>query len=336
METMTQAQIDELVNRTEINTRRKTANASLTAMEMDTIGEIGNISMGTSATTLSKLLNKPVIITTPRVSVKSLEQLYLEYPQPNIVMEIEYIHGLKGKNLLIMKEEDVKIITDLLMGGDGTGIQGEIDELHISAIGEVMNQMIGSSSTALSEMLNMRIDISPPKTFKTDFGNDLPIGGNMLVVVMFRMEIESINDTDFMLLMPLDFTKKLISMSLKTEEIEFDIEPEKSVPKPKLAAKKQVNVSRINYEELDEKKAAGKPRPLELLKDVPLEIKVEIGKTVKTVKEVLELGTGSVIELDRSAGDDVDIILNGRYIAKGEVVVVDDSYGVRITEILEE
>ena len=134
----------------------------LTDIEKDAIGEISNISMGTAATTLSQLLNQKVNITTPKVSYATWDGLLKDYAEPCVCIQVYYTIGLEGNNLLILKESDVKIITDLMMGGDGTNTSGELSDLHLSAISEAMNQMMGSASTSLSSMLSKKIDISPP------------------------------------------------------------------------------------------------------------------------------------------------------------------------------
>ena len=135
----------------------------LSDIEKDAIGEIANISMGTSATTLFSLVNQKVSITTPLVTIANWDTVLEEYPAPCVFIEIQYTEGLAGSNILILAERDVKIITDLMMGGDGTNIDGELGELHLSAISEAMNQMMGSSATSLSSMMGKKIDISPPK-----------------------------------------------------------------------------------------------------------------------------------------------------------------------------
>jgi len=334
----------------------------LTEEEQDILGEIGNISFGTSATTLYTLLRNKVTITTPKVSVLSWEELKKEFNIPYVGVEVEYTEGLKGHNLLILKKEDVLKMTDLMMGGEGKIEEGEITELHLSAIGEAMNQMIGSAATSLSTLLNKTINISPPKAFIVDFTASMPTDISFpegdVVKIAFKMEVGEIIDSEIMQLLPFDFAKELVhSVLSKNEEkspqatsqeesssaiIESD---EKNVEtgsnistRDKVTKKKQkVNVSPVVFQSFDEEptsKSKEDKENLELILDVPLTITVELGKTKKLIKDILELSEGSIIELDKLAGEPVDILANGKYIAKGEVVVIDENFGVRITDIV--
>lgn len=334
----------------------------LTEEEQDILGEIGNISFGTSATTLYTLLRNKVTITTPKVSVLSWEELKKEFNIPYVGVEVEYTEGLKGHNLLILKKEDVLKMTDLMMGGEGKIEEGEITELHLSAIGEAMNQMIGSAATSLSTLLNKTINISPPKAFIVDFTASLPTDISFpegdVVKIAFKMEVGEIIDSEIMQLLPLDFAKELVQSVLskneeKPSEVTFQEESsnviiendEKIVetannisPGGKVTKKEQkVNVSPVVFQSFDEDSSSkGKKdkENLDLILDVPLTITVELGKTKKLIKDILELSEGSIIELDKLAGEPVDILVNGKYIAKGEVVVIDENFGVRITDIV--
>ncbi|HHW56556.1 MAG TPA: flagellar motor switch phosphatase FliY [Clostridia bacterium] len=334
---------------------------SLTAEEKDILGEIGNISFGTSATTLYTLLRNKVTITTPRVSVLSWEELQKEFNIPYVGVEVEYTQGLIGHNLLILKKEDVLKMTDLMMGGDGKVEEGEITDLHLSAIGEAMNQMIGSAATSLSTLLNKTIHISPPKAFIVDFATSLPddlaFPHGEVVKIAFKMEVGEIIDSEIMQLLPLDFAKELVRGVLWKEEekekpAEFheeksDSEIEKE-EKPIVKdagkestkmkeVKQKVNVSPVVFQNFDEgptSKDKEEKENLDLILDVPLTITVELGKTKKLIKDILELSEGSILELDKLAGEPVDILANGKYIAKGEVVVIDENFGVRIVDIV--
>ncbi|EMT40300.1 flagellar motor switch phosphatase FliY [Thermoanaerobacter thermohydrosulfuricus] len=348
---------------TEESTENQVTNLKeLTEEEKDILGEIGNISFGTSATTLYTLLRNKVTITTPKVSVLSWEELKKEFNIPYIGVEVEYTEGLKGHNLLILKKEDVLKMTDLMMGGEGKVEDGEITDLHLSAIGEAMNQMIGSAATSLSTLLNKTINISPPKAFVVDFTASLPTDISFpegdVVKIAFKMEVGEIIDSEIMQLLPLDFAKELVQSVLskneeKPSEVTFQEESsnviiendEKIVetannisPGGKVTKKEQkVNVSPVVFQSFDEDSSSkGKKdkENLDLILDVPLTITVELGKTKKLIKDILELSEGSIIELDKLAGEPVDILANGKYIAKGEVVVIDENFGVRIIDIV--
>ncbi|AEM78806.1 flagellar motor switch phosphatase FliY [Thermoanaerobacter wiegelii] len=348
---------------TEESTENQVTNLKeLTEEEKDILGEIGNISFGTSATTLYTLLRNKVTITTPKVSVLSWEELKKEFNIPYVGVEVEYTEGLKGHNLLILKKEDVLKMTNLMMGGEGKVEDGEITDLHLSAIGEAMNQMIGSAATSLSTLLNKTINISPPKAFIVDFTASLPTDISFpegdVVKIAFKMEVGEIIDSEIMQLLPLDFAKELVQSVLskneeKPSEVTFQEESsnviiendEKIVetannisPGGKVTKKEQkVNVSPVVFQSFDEDSSSkGKKdkENLDLILDVPLTITVELGKTKKLIKDILELSEGSIIELDKLAGEPVDILANGKYIAKGEVVVIDENFGVRIIDIV--
>lgn len=350
----------------------------LTDEEKDALGEIGNISMGTSATTLYTLLNQKVNITTPRVTVLTWEELAGQYPIPYVAVQVEYKEGLVGSNLLILKEEDVKIITDLMMGGSGLVNDEPITDLHLSAISEAMNQMIGSSSTSLAGMFNKRIDISPPKAFSMLFNDSSAIRNfapdDQVVKISFRMEIGEVIDSEIMQLLPIDFAKTMVSNLFSNMSV-TQAEPPKAAPVKQAAAApvaprpqpqvqmqpvqneiaigrqpsyeeprripvqpkeepSMVNVQPIQYQSFDDTQYANEKESIALIKDIPLEVTVELGRTKKLIKDILEFGPGTILELDKLAGEPVDIMVNGKYIAKGEVVVIDESFGVRITDII--
>lgn len=379
-EMLSQEEIDALLRGDSISAPQDNSSSQnfqsseLTNEEKDALGEIGNISMGTSATTLFTLLNNKVNITTPRVSVVTWDELSKEYTTPFVAVQVHYKEGLQGSNLLIMKEDDVKIITDLMMGGTGTSNSEPINDLHLSAIGEAMNQMIGSSSTSLSTMFNKRIDISPPQAFLLYFQEfdklDQFSPDDKVVKIAFRMEIGDIIDSEIMQLLPIDFAKELVnnllnSMSapeepvlvekpLSTQTQMTDVKkPENKpvqTPKQNIVSSryderqenepvrkeehKVVNVQPVQYQTFDSEQWSVEKESIELIMDVPLEITVELGRTKKLIKDILEFGPGTILELDKLAGEPVDILVNGKYIAKGEVVVIDESFGVRITDIV--
>ncbi|NLM74498.1 MAG: flagellar motor switch phosphatase FliY, partial [Clostridiaceae bacterium] len=185
----------------------------LTEKEKDALGEIGNISMGTSATTLYALLGQKVMITTPKVQETTWEQLGKMFVKPYVAVRVQYTEGLEGLNLLILKEEDVKVITDLMMGGDGH-VEGELTELHMSAIGEAMNQMVGSAATSLSSMFEKRVDISPPDTTLIDSGSDIDRiridNKSNVVAVRFSLQVGDLIDSEIMQILPIDFAREMV------------------------------------------------------------------------------------------------------------------------------
>ncbi|KLV23399.1 flagellar motor switch phosphatase FliY [Bacillus altitudinis] len=333
----------------------------LSAMEQDAIGEIGNISFGSSATALSTLLSQKVEITTPTVTVIQKSKLNEEFPHPYVAIEVNYTEGFSASNLLVIQQTDAAVIADLMMGGDGTNADPSLSEIHLSAVQEAMNQMMGSAATSMSTVFNKKIDISPPRVELLDVkegeGTDRIPAEEMLVKVSFRLTIGELIDSNIMQLYPITFAKDLIAELTDPAEEEPVQEAPQSVPEPQQAApqaqsapmqqsappKRQakpkpaepVNVAPVEFEAFSEPQhTTSQLGNLDMLMDIPLSITVELGRTQRSVKEVLELSAGSIIELDKLAGEPVDILVNKRIVAKGEVVVIDENFGVRVTDIL--
>lgn len=352
---LSQEEINELLAKT---LSKKSEEEVLTQEEKDALGEIGNISIGTSATTLYTLLRNKVIITTPNVTVTTIKELQKKFTIPFIAVIVDYTEGIEGSTILIIKEEDAKVIADLMMGGDGTNTDVELDDLRLSAVGEAMNQMMGSSATSLSTLLKRNINISPPKLKRISFDDDSLKNyfkkEEKIVVVSFQMEVGELIKSQIMLLMSIPFAKKMVrelyevssaNAAENIENVELEKEEkhkEKQLSEEKVAKQKQfpekqkdkIEVKPIELEDFDDGLTSSKKSSLDLIMDVPLEISVELGRTVKKIKEILEIGPGSIIELEKMAGEPVDILVNGKRIAKGEVVVIDENFGVRITEII--
>lgn len=363
---LSQAEIDALLSGAPLSSLEEVGSAGdLTSQEIDALGEIGNISMGTSATTLFTLLGHKVTITTPRVSVINWEDLSKEYTLPYVAVKVEYMHGLIGSNLLILKEDDVKIITDLMMGGGGEKGEGDLTDLHYSAISEAMNQMVGSAATSMSSMFNKRIDISPPKAFSIDFDSEPPReefnGSEKIVKIAFKMVVGELIDSEIMQLLPISFAKSLVDSLLNAHKGAEQEQPAPTVQAPPPVREplqsapaagqeeyrymtedfersdrreRPVNVQPVSFQPFEDGKITIEKKNISLIMDVPLQVTVELGRTNKLIKDILEFGPGSIIELDKLAGEPVDILVNGKAIAKGEVVVIDESFGVRITDII--
>lgn len=382
---LSQEEIDALLSGT-LNKNETDSSSALSSFEKDALGEIGNITMGTAATTLSTLLRKRVSITTPNVMVTSREKLQSDYPLPYVVAEVRYTEGLSGTNILTIKQEDAAVIADLMMGGSGQVTDHSLDELRLSAVGEAMNQMMGSATTSLSSMFNTRIDIAPPRLLVMDFGKEnleLSTDYTEIVAIKFRMEIEDLVDSEIIQIIPLEAAKNMVNMLmggaveeapaaavLELEEpvsigsVSQTVQGSNVAAEPKATASfspppppppqqevwntvsymgdipsgvkrgEGVVVQPAQFAPLRESYTAQMPNNINLIMDVPLEVTVELGKTKKTIREVLELGQGSIIQLDKMAGEPVDLLVNGKLIAKGEVVVIDENYGIRITTII--
>ena len=406
----------------------------LSDVEKDAIGEVANISMGSSATTLYSLVNKKVNITTPVVEFCTWDNLLTQYERPCVFIQIKYTVGLDGTNILILKEHDVKVITDLMMGGDGTNTEGELGELHLSAISEAMNQMMGASATSLSTMMQKKIDISPPEASLLDLaqvknGEDVsPFLGGVFVKISFRMQIDDLVDSSIMQLYPVDFARSIVDTFMNSQGSSASSEAGQaqsadtsssgaapSAPQADMGAgmgmagnanpqadmgamgmnpqmmnmgmnpqmmnmgmnpqmmnmgmnpqmmnmgmnpqmmnmgmnpqmmnmgmgmNPQMGMSNINVQPAqfqsfsnDGGTIAGQEN-IGLIMDVPLNVTVELGRTTKSISEILDFAPGTIIELERIAGEPIDVLVNGKFVAKGEVVVIEESFGVRVTEII--
>ncbi len=451
---------------------------SFNEMELDAIGEIMNISLGASATAVSTMLSTVVNITTPVVNVLTRDEFEFRRLEPAIGVEIDYVEGLEGKNIMMFRREDVRIIVNTMMGVEDDDTPFEMDEIHISAICEVMNQMMGASATALSEFLGTIVNISTPKSFDIgepeEFKNTYFTEKDGMVVVRFRLEIEGKLNSEFMNIMPPSLAKRLLepfadsfaatapepepapapaaapapastsggSMSqeeldamlssmggasapapapaptsggsMSQEELDAMLSsmggasapapaaasasdsaapapapaapaPTPAAPAPQPAAGgqpyypyppmgadpmmlqllNQMQQTQMQMMEMMKNvkphEAASAPassgssiiRPLEssqiyetseggeedktnqeMLMKVPLEVSVEIGRTKRLVKDILEFTQGTLVVLDKMAGEQVDLFVNGQCIARGDIVVVEDNFGIRITEIV--
>lgn len=334
----------------------------LTSDEVDALGEMGNIAMGTSATTMSAVLGHRVVITTPSVQLFKPEHALTSYRCPFLAVSVGYSDGIHGKNLLILKEYDAAVITDVMMGGDGH-IEWEetstLSEIHFSAISEIMNQMIGSAATAMSNMLGKPVNITPPHADMIDIDGDvseLMDHSRLLIRTSFDMEIEGVLNSKLLQIMPLDLAKELVRTQLESAAPTVqDTLPARSAssvpvappqtpkpaPKPKAPPMTQhqpmVSVQQAVMPDFDmvdmQSSNSNDLGNLELINDIPLQVTVELGRTHKSLMEVMHFGVGTIIVLDRMAGEPVDVIVNGKRIARGEVVVIDENYGVRINEI---
>ena len=373
---LSQEEIDALTGAASTMTAAPSSTMTLTDAERDAIGEIANINMGTAATTLSTLLNNKVTITTPKVSYVTINEISAQYDKPCVFIHISYIDGISGNNVLILKEHDVKVITDLMMGGDGSNTDGELTELHLSAISEAMNQMMGSAATSLSSMLDKKVDISPPTASVVDLNDsidDVTVSSFLsdeLVQVSFDMRIGDLVDSQIMQLYPFDFARDLYQKFVGEVGIgQEPVQPEPVVaPEPQQMPEQTASMPGMG---MDMNMAAQQPQmqqampqqpymmptpnvnvqpaqcqpfnagvsPLmqqeniDLIMDVPLEVTVELGRSNKSIKEILDFSPGTIIELNKLAGEPVDVLVNGKFVAKGEVVVIEENFGIRITEI---
>lgn len=371
--------------------------------QKDAIGEIANISMGTAATTLFSLVNRKVEISTPVVTFATWDDVVQDYERPCVFIRIAYTVGLDGSNILVLKEKDVKIIADLMMGEDGTNTDGELGELHLSAISEAMNQMMGSAATSLSSMLNKTIDISPPIADLIDLQDNVDEGSidkfltGRFVKISFKMQIGDLVDSEIMQLYPFSFAKEMCEGVSRNMEMESDAETPSPTPaaapqmqaaqpqapqqdagmgqpmmgqqgmgqqpmmgqpmmgqpmmgqpmmgqpmmgqpmmgQPMYQQQQPVNVQPAQFQAFSPGNVANfQSENIGLIMDVPLEVTVELGRTTKSISDILDFAPGKIIELDKVAGEPIDVLVNGKNVARGEVVVIEECFGIRITEII--
>lgn len=408
---LSQEEIDALLKQANSDSPSEpTVDDYLTPLEQDALGEIGNITFGSAATALSTLLNKKVDITTPKVSIITRSQFETEFPKPHVAIHVQYVDGFEGINSLIIKTKDAQVIANLMLGGDGNPAEEELNDIHISAVQEAMNQMMGSSATSMSTIFNRFVNISPPGVDILNMSNGTGVGSlppdETLIKISFRLTIGDLIDSTIMQLLTVKFSKEMVDSLINGAVTEstsresaaaaapapaqapvsapapspapasmptsFDESPAYTQPpaqhptgpaaqQPPMMPPTQdqgyypppqgqpyhepqhyggmqgrnLNVQPVQfanfgapaYGQVDENN-------LNLLMDIPLKVTVELGRTQKQIKDILELSQGSIIELDKLAGEPVDILVNNKLIAKGEVVVIDENFGVRVTDIV--
>lgn len=376
----------------------------LTDIEKDLLGEIGNISMGSASTALSTIISQQVNITTPVVSITTLRTLKNNFEVPNVALDVKYISGIAGENLLVMKVTDAAVIANLMMGGDGKVTNQTLSEIELSAVSEAMNQMIGSAATSMATMLLREVNISPPTSKIWDNDTD-PLTDTIkddenVVEVAFKMTIGDLVDSQIMQILPMETARKMIGIMMgggeapkeegtkveqpKSNEAQNNVQPQNSNPEynnpgqtqyqqaapqyqqpmqqnqeampqyqyqqmppqyqqvipqyqqmpPQYQQQPPVEVNKASFQSFGPSASKDMPKNIDLILDVPLDISVVLGRAKKSIKEILNLGTGSLIELDKLAEEPVEILVNGKRVAYGEVVVVDENFGVRITSII--
>ncbi|WP_246145568.1 flagellar motor switch phosphatase FliY [Bacillus rubiinfantis] len=372
---LSQEEINALFKQMESANNNLSIDDFLSLMEKDALGEIGNISLGSSTTALSTLLNQRVEITAPELSLIEQDRMEEMIKEKHVAVHVDYTTGIRGKNLLMIKEQDAKVIANLMMGGDGTSLDEELTEMHLSAVQEAMNQMMGSAATSMSTIFHEKVDISPPSIDVLGFPpkklEDLE--DDIIIQVSFRLKVGDLIDSHMIQFIPLSFGKEMIHKILSPVETAATttveeppiavqansqavveqaapaapVQPERPVmleaePVSRPAAQSvtpeipvNANVQKVEYTTFaDSKPAQAGKGNIDLLYDIPLTITVELGRTEMPIRQILELGPGAVIELDKLAGEPVDILANNKLIAKGEVVVIEENFGVRITDII--
>ncbi|HHW14565.1 MAG TPA: flagellar motor switch phosphatase FliY [Firmicutes bacterium] len=343
----------------------------------DAIGEVGNISLGAAATALSKLVNRTVAITTPRVRVVDGRELERIFPPQQVVIKVEYSEGLRGGSLFLLRQTDAAVIADLMMGGSGRS-EGGLDAVRLSAVAEAMNQMMGSAVTAMAGILRERISISPPEVRSMDLSGEEAAGlaaelnGELLVEASFVLRIEDLVESEFIQILPLEVGKQLVErfyastmagseVAAAAQQAAVAAQPAAAMaPTPQqvpavapavrqaggedrrggvnvmgeYGQKSAVVVQPAQFAPLSGQAVARANPNLQLLLDVQLQVTVELGRTKMMIRDILELAKGSLVELEKFAGEPVDILVNGKLVAKGEVVVIDENFGVKVVDIV--
>lgn len=334
----------------------------------DLIGEVGNISMSQAATTLSSILNHRVSITTPRVTRVRFKDLIDGIKAPKVATTVEFKEGLTGVNLMLLEVHDANVIANLMMGGDGTPENEEFTELELSAVAEAMNQMIGSAATSMATMISTKVDILPPKVNLWDEpGNtkyDFIVDDEVIYKISFSLNVDGLIQSEIMQIFTDQMVDGIAQAMLADKATVVDnretaasqSEESKSqapaasqapsqasspapapTPKPTPKPKHQepVEVQSPEFQNFEPTQPAAESNDnLDLIMDIPLNLSVVLGRSKKTVRDILSFNTGSVIELDKLTDEPLEILLNGKLIATGEVVVINENFGVRITDIL--
>jgi flagellar motor switch protein FliN/FliY len=352
---LSQEEINALLKENDEQNGTSTANDGLGAdllstMEIDVLGEFATISMGNSITTLSALIGKKINISTPQVQVTTIDSLKERYPQSYFMLKVQYKKGLEGTNMLILQTYDVGVIVDLMMGGDGSNPPEELSEIHFSAISETMNQMMGASSTSTAQIINTQIDTSPAEYRIVTLDEPALFEENTeeVVSILYQLNIEGLVDSEILQILPISTAKIIVDEviqhnvpAIPTEENEKSnaVKPQSSskntLPKEEIASIRNVEISPAKFHDfMRTEPVKNEPPNLDLIMDIGLQLSVELGRTHKKIKDILELTNGSIIELDKLAGEPVDILVNGKLLAHGEVVVIDENFGVRVTGII--
>lgn len=302
--------------------------SGLSKEEGGVLKDISGTSMNAAATALSTILNKQVTIAEPEVNEISPQKVTDGISGAAIVVEAEYSGGIKGPTYVIFLKEHGAMIADLMMGGDGTSPPEDINDLYLGALGEAVGQMTESAAASLSSSLGKTVTVSAPKIkvidFKKGIPKDLPIfKENKVVEVDYNLTLGDLSQGKLIQLLPLNIAKPIVNTVMGEA-------PAAKEPSSAFAP----GVHPVQFARLAPTETTQLPANLKLLMDVPMNVSVEIGRKKLTLKGILDLGTGSVVELDKMAKEPVDILVNGKLIAKGGVVVIDDNFGIRITEII--
>lgn len=366
------------------------ASSSFSQEALSQLSEVAKLSLGATSSVVQILLNREIAITLDQVRVIDFPELMAEGGGEDFLLtRIGFTEGFDGNSYLMLKKTVSAVIGDLMMGGSGLDV--EFQDMHISAVGEMMNQMMGKTTTSLSEIFKKRVDISPPEVEVVNFNSEIP--GSMpdftntalFLRIGFSLKIGDVVETEMVQLLPTAFAQ---TMAAELSKPEKDVQKKpKPAPPTSVGAQQpfqpqtppmgapippqipgmgmgmgmpgqmpgmgvpmqaqypgmgmpgmhipgQTQGSPAEFGMLQMPMGLGLQSNIDLLLDVPLQITVELGRTRMLIKDILELGIGSVVELNKLAGESVEVFVNSKLIAKGEVVVIDENFAVRITSII--
>ena len=301
----------------------------LSGEEREALSTVLAPAMQAAMTSLSTILNKQVDISTPEVETVEPNKATIGIPGSAIAVEVDYSGGITGHTYLIFLKEQGTLIADIMMGGDGKTPPSEINDLYLGALGEALGQMIDSSAASISHTLGKTVTASQPKIKIVNFASeqvDLPILKHPKVVkVKYNLKLGDLSSGNLVQLMPVDIAKPIVDNILgeRGETMNAEISPTFVS-----------GVSPVQFASLKSTGGPAIPGNIRLIMDVPMDVTVELGRKKMSVREILDLGVGSIVELERMTGESVDILANGKLVAKGGIVVIDDTFGVRVTEVI--
>lgn len=344
------------------------SNIMLTDIEKDILGEVGNISMGSASTALSDMIGKRVNITTPVISVTTLKKMRESFEVPNIALEIKYVAGISGKNILMMRVRDAAIVANIMMGGEGQVTSDVLSEIEESAVSEAMNQMMGSAATAMATMFSRKVDISPPKSeiwdsLTSKMSEDIE-EEEEIVQVAFRLHIEGLLDSVIMQVLSGETVRQIASIMMGTEFLDKSVEDsslegivleskqdavekikEQAIVKSEQEGKAEISTSgyplenltpehkmeKVQYKQFDSFDDVS--RNTSSILDVPLNIQVDLGSVQRNIKDILSFKSGTLLQLNQMENQPVELQVNGKIIGYGEVVVVDGNFAINIIDV---
>ena len=333
-------EINGLLNRSE-KEAKKMANTSLSAIENEALTELFSVALGSSSAGLSILLSEQVTVSSPKLSIKPSANIMAETQAPFFVLLGEYTGDISGIQFVSVNKQQVQELTEMVDPEAGN----EDTERQFEILQEIVQQMYESVSRTFSSLLESEISHSLSGMDMVEQREDFPVANftteEWFVEAAFGLKAQNGKHAEFYMCIPVRLAKKMAAIltdSGEEEELEeiqdmqFDSKDENT---KNMQTASSPNIQPVQFSSFDETAATNaEPNNMKTLMDIPLKVTVELGRTKRTVKEILGVSQGSIIELDKLAGEPVDILVNDKLIAVGEVVVIDENFGVRVTDIL--